>query len=58
MDIPRCLECENKAFCSPCLGRFANESQTGNYLEVAQHFCDVAEINKEVVMEYRENSLQ
>ncbi len=51
-DMKKCNNCENKAFCSPCLGRFANESPTGNYLEVATHFCDVAKVNKEVVLEY------
>ena len=51
-DIKKCASCKNKAFCSPCLGRFANESPTGNPLEVATHFCNVAKVNKEVVLEY------
>ena len=51
-DIPKCSDCKDKAFCSPCLARFANESSTGNPLEVATHFCEVARVNKEVVMEY------
>jgi len=51
-DMKKCLNCENKAFCSPCLARFANESPMGNYLEVAEHFCKVAKVNREVVTEY------
>ena len=51
-DIPECLHCQEKAFCSPCLARFANESPTGNPLEVAKHFCEVAKMNKEVVYEW------
>jgi len=51
-DMEKCSLCKNKAFCSPCLGRFANESKTGNPLEVATHFCQVAKVNKEVVLEY------
>lgn len=51
-DMKKCSNCQNKAFCSPCLGRFANESPTGNPLEVATHFCEVAKVNREVVMEY------
>lgn len=51
-DMKKCYGCENKEFCTPCLGRFANESPTGNPLEVATHFCEVAKVNKEVVMEY------
>ena len=52
-DIPECMGCDNRAFCSPCLGRFANESTTGNHLEVAHHFCEVAKVNKKIVMEWR-----
>ena len=51
-DMKKCASCKNKAFCSPCLGRFANESKTGDPLEVATHFCQVAKVNKEVVLEY------
>ena len=54
-DLKNCFTCENKAFCSPCLGRFANESPTGNPLELATHFCKVAKVNKEVVLEYLRN---
>ena len=39
-DMKKCATCTNKAFCSPCLGRFANESPTGNPLEVATKFVD------------------
>lgn len=51
-DMPKCMNCEERAFCSPCLSRFANESKTGNPLEVAEHFCKVAKVNKEVVLDY------
>ena len=56
-DIKECLNCEHKAFCSPCLSRFANESPTGNPLEVAHHFCEVAKINKKLVLEWRRKKL-
>ncbi len=54
-DMTKCLTCKEKAFCSPCLGRFANESKTGNPLEVATHFCEVAKVNKEVVLAHLNN---
>lgn len=54
-DMRKCATCKTKAFCSPCLARFANESKTGNPLEVATHFCNVAKINKEVVLEHLKN---
>ena len=51
-DMKKCMSCKNRDFCTPCLGRFANESPTGNPLEVATHFCEVARVNKEVVFEH------
>lgn len=51
-DMKKCSSCKNKAFCSPCPGRFANESPVGNPMEVAEHFCAVAAVNKQVVMSY------
>lgn len=51
-DIKKCLHCQDRDFCSPCLGRFANESKTGNPLEVATHFCRVAHVNRLAVEEY------
>lgn len=57
-DLQKCLNCEDKAFCSPCLGRFANESKTGDPLEIAQHFCDVSKVNREIVLKWREDKLK
>lgn len=54
-DMKGCSNCENIAFCSPCLSRFANESKTGNPLEIAPHFCKVAKVNKDVVTEWRKD---
>ena len=56
-DIPQCLNCENRAFCSPCLSRFANESPTGNPLEIATHFCSIACINRETVLARRDRMM-
>ena len=53
-DIKECMSCSDKAFCSPCLARFANESPTGNPMEVAKHYCEVAKINKKIVEEWRQ----
>ena len=54
-DIPKCIDCENAAFCSPCFARNANESLDGNMLEVNEYFCDVAAMNKEIVFNYIKN---
>ena len=57
-DIKKCLNCKNKAFCSPCLTRFANESPTGDPLDVPDYFCRVAELNKQIVLDWRTKKLE
>ena len=49
-DIPRCIHCKDRNYCSMCLVRNFNE--TGDMLKVAPHFCKVAHINHEVVDKY------
>lgn len=51
-DIPKCVHCDNRNYCSMCLVRNFNE--TGDMLKVADHFCKVAELNKEVVNAYHQ----
>ena len=48
-----CLKCENAAFCSVCMVRNANESPSGNPLEINRHFCAVAAKNKQIVLDWR-----
>lgn len=47
-DFPKCIQCEAKDFCTMCMVRNANESSTGNPLEVNKYFCRIAELNKEM----------
>ena len=49
-DIPQCFKCEDKQFCAPCLVRNYNESG-GDYLKVAQHFCNASKLNHRLVNE-------
>ena len=53
-----CCKCDKAAFCAPCLVRNANESPTGNPLEINRHFCAVAAKNKEIVLDWRETQLK
>lgn len=53
-----CCKCENAAFCSPCLVRNANESATGNPLEINRHFCAVAAKNMEIALNWRNEHLK
>lgn len=50
-DIPQCIHCSDRNYCSTCLVRNFNE--TGDMLKVSKHFCDVAHLNHRIVDEYR-----
>lgn len=56
-DLKPCLSCDSAAFCSPCLVRNANESPTGDPFEISPYFCEVAKVNKNLVMQWREEHL-
>lgn len=53
-----CCKCDKAAFCSPCMVRNANESPTGNPLEINRHFCAVADKNKRIVLNWRKAKLK
>ena len=44
-----CQTCENEAYCSICMVKNANESETGNPLEVNKYYCEIAKIKRRVV---------
>lgn len=48
-DFPKCLHCPDRNYCSVCMCRNFNE--TGDMFTPAQHFCDVAKLNHQVVDE-------
>jgi len=51
-DFPKCLSCADRAFCSICMVRNANESPTGDPLDVNPYFCQVAAVNRRVVEQW------
>lgn len=53
-----CCKCDKAAFCAPCMVRNANESPTGDPLEINRHFCAVAEKNKKIVLDWRKAKLK
>ena len=53
-DFPECSGCENRGFCAMCMVRNANEDPEGNPLRINNHFCKVAALNKEIVLEWKE----
>ena len=47
-DLPKCLKCSDKEFCTMCMVRNANESPLGDPLTVNEYFCSIAKFNKEI----------
>ncbi len=56
-DFKECFSCKDRAFCAMCMVRNANESSTGNPLEINKHFCAIAALNKKIVMDWRRMKL-
>jgi len=50
-NFPKCIECSSIDFCAMCLVRNYNENN-GDMFAINKHYCDVAEINKNLVMDY------
>lgn len=50
-DFPKCLECDARDYCNICLVRNYNENN-GDMFKTADHFCQVARLNKRLVEEY------
>lgn len=46
--FPKCVECEARDYCRPCLVRNYNESN-GDMFAINHHFCKVAFLNKKIV---------
>ncbi len=53
-DFPKCLKCADKAFCTMCMVRNANENLQGDPLVVNEFFCNIAKLNRQMVEEKRE----
>lgn len=41
-DFPKCRVCSDRAFCSICLIRNANESKSGDFSQVNPYYCEIA----------------
>ena len=53
-DFPKCNGCEDRGFCAMCMVRNANENPDGDPLKINEHFCKVAKINREIVLQWKE----
>jgi radical SAM protein with 4Fe4S-binding SPASM domain len=54
-DFPKCIKCSDKEFCTMCMVRNANENPLGNPLAVNEYFCNIAKLNKRMVLERKYN---
>jgi radical SAM protein with 4Fe4S-binding SPASM domain len=50
-DFPKCMKCSEREYCTMCMVRNANEDSTGDPLAVNEYFCDIARLNKKIVMQ-------
>ncbi|GHV74853.1 hypothetical protein AGMMS49940_21550 [Spirochaetia bacterium] len=53
-DFPKCTVCADKSFCAMCMVRNANEDPDGNPLKINEHFCKVAALNRQIVLDWKE----
>lgn len=53
-DFPKCIQCDDKEFCTMCMVRDANENPQGDPLVVNKYFCDIAKFNKKITLEWKE----
>jgi radical SAM protein with 4Fe4S-binding SPASM domain len=54
-DFPKCIQCPEKEFCTMCMVRNANEHPLGDPLAVNEYFCNIAKLNKKMVLEWKHN---
>lgn len=52
-DFTECIKCPDRGFCAMCMVRNANEDLNGNPLHINRHFCEVAALNRKIVLDWR-----
>lgn len=53
-DFPQCMNCENKDYCSICLIRIVNESDTLDCRDLNPYFCAIAKIKRQIANKNRQ----
>jgi len=54
-DFPKCIQCNDKYFCTMCMIRNANEDPHGNPLAVNDYYCRIAKFNKEITLKWKDS---
>ena len=57
-DFKKCVNCQEQAYCSVCMARNANESNSHDPLEVNEYFCKIAEMNRKSVEKWRNENIK
>jgi radical SAM protein with 4Fe4S-binding SPASM domain len=57
-DFPKCLECEDRVYCKICMVRNANEDPKGNPLNINEHCCKVAAINRKIMIDWKSKQIR
>lgn len=52
-DLKECVNCSNQIFCSVCMARNANENIDGDPLRINKTLCEIAKLNKDIVLEWK-----
>jgi len=55
-DFPQCIQCPDRNFCTMCMVKNANENSDGNPLVVNEFFCNIANLNRKIFLEYNGNA--
>jgi len=53
-DFPKCIQCLDKEYCTMCMVRNANENPQGDPLVVNEFFCNIAKLNRQRVLKWKE----
>ncbi len=53
-DFPKCIQCSDKEYCTMCMVRNVNEDPQGDPLAVNEYFCDIAKLNRKIMLEWKE----
>jgi radical SAM protein with 4Fe4S-binding SPASM domain len=53
-DFPKCIHCSDKEFCVMCMVRNANEHPHGDPLAINEYFCNIAKLNRNIVLEWKD----
>jgi radical SAM protein with 4Fe4S-binding SPASM domain len=56
-DFTKCIQCPDKEYCTMCMVRNANENPLGDPLAVNEYFCNIAKLNRKIMLAWGSLSL-